>query len=287
MEIPLPSPYDDDRLRAFLASRAIPGVESVTGAAGNWRYARSLRDGSLTIAVRGGRVRVDGPGDLAVRLLDLDPGRDPSMVDWALAQHPVLAPLVARRPGLRVPGAADPHELAFRAVLGQQISVSAASTMAGRIAEVYGDPIACSSDAVRSADRSNGVRFRFPSAERLAEVSASDYQMARQRGRTMHALAQALASGTVDLSPDSDPANTRTSLMAIPGIGPWTAGYITMRACGDPDVLLDGDLIVRRSAAALGLPGTARGLSAWAADIAPWRSYLTMHLWAAYSPHQS
>lgn len=285
--IDLPSPYDADRLFSFLASRAIPGVEAATHDRA-WSYARSLRlpggGGSMLLRVTDGRALITGlladradrsaAVHAATALLNLQPA--PADVDAALARHPESGPLVAQRPGMRVPGAADGAELAVRAIVGQQISVARASAACGVIAAEHGDPLP------RELAVDPRLTHLFPSPHTLSDVDPALLWMPRARGAAIVGVADALATGSIDLL--SDPGDARRKLVAVRGIGPWTAGYITMRASQDPDVLLDGDLIVRRSAARLRMPSTPRALAAYAEQFAPYRSYLTMHLWAAYTP---
>ena len=165
---------------------------------------------------------------------------------------------------MRSPGAADGFETAIRAVVGQQISVSGAHTILGRIAAAHGSPAL------------DGLLF--PSPAQLAAVDPESLPMPRARARTLIAIAAACASGELQLDPGADRDRAHTALLALPGVGPWTADYIRMRALGDRDVLLASDLGVRRSAARLGID-LAGGRPEWA----PWRSYATHHLWAA--PH--
>jgi AraC family transcriptional regulator of adaptative response / DNA-3-methyladenine glycosylase II len=245
---------------------------SATGGGGVGGAASSAAGGGAeaVAAAGGGGVACDvelaDPGDLAAvtaqvrRLLDLD--ADPGAVGARLGGDPALGALVAARPGLRAPGAIDGFELAIRAVVGQQISVGGASTVLGRIAAEHGS---------RAFD---GVLF--PAAERLAAIDPATLPMPRARGRTVVAIAEACASGELRLHPGADRAREHAALLALPGVGPWTADYIRMRALGDHDVLLATDLGVRRSAARLGLD-LGGGRPEWA----PWRSYATHHLWAA------
>ncbi|WP_106848512.1 DNA-3-methyladenine glycosylase [Blastococcus sp. Marseille-P5729] len=284
--IELPSPYDTDRLMGFLASRAIPGVEAVARD-GGWRYARSLRlpggAGSLLIRTEGRRALVTGllseradrtaAVQAATAVLNLRPA--PAEVDAAFARHPDTRPLVARRPGLRVPGAADAAELAVRAIVGQQISIARASAACGALAAEHGEPLP------RELAVDPGLTHLFPSARTLRAANPTRLRMPRARGAAIVGVADALAEGRIDLG--ADPVAVRRQLVALRGIGPWTAGYISMRVGQDADVLLEGDLIVRRSAAELGMPDTPRELSAYAEQFAPYRSYLTVHLWAAYT----
>jgi AraC family transcriptional regulator of adaptative response / DNA-3-methyladenine glycosylase II len=197
------------------------------------------------------------------RLLDLD--ADPCAIDAHLATDPSLAPLVAKRPGLRSAGAVDGFEMAVRAVVGQQISVSGARTVLGRIVAEHG-PIAF-----------DGQDFRlFPAAADFADIDPTTLPMPRARGRTLIALARACASGELTLDPGADRDRERATLLALPGIGPWTADYVRMRTMRDPDVLLATDLGVRKSADRLGID-----LTGGRPDWAPWRSYASHHLWAA------
>jgi AraC family transcriptional regulator of adaptative response / DNA-3-methyladenine glycosylase II len=259
---------------AFLGGRAIPHVETFEAG----RYTRTLRapggPARVTLAADGTTVccatELTDERDLDVviarvrHMLDLD--ADPRAVDALLGDDPVLAALVAARPGLRSPGAGDGFEMAIRAVVGQQISVSAARTILGRIAAEHG---------TRAFD--DGVSFQlFPSAAQLAVADPLSLPMPRSRARTVLAVAGACASGELSLGPDADRGREHAALLAIPGVGPWTAGYIRMRAMGDRDVLLATDLGVRRSVRLLGAD-LADGRPAWA----PFRSYATHHLWAA------
>jgi AraC family transcriptional regulator of adaptative response / DNA-3-methyladenine glycosylase II len=269
-------PFDAELLWAFLTARAVAGVEAMDGAT----YSRTLRlpHGVGTVALTPAERHVRAEltlGDLrdlgtAVqrcrRLLDLD--ADPVAIDSALGTDPTLGPLVAARPGLRVPGAVDGPEIAVRAVLGQQVSVAAARTVAGRLAAEYGVPI-----------EDSGLTRTFPSVERLAEVDPATLPMPATRARTLVTLCAALAEGKVVLDAGTDPTEAIAALEELPGIGPWTASYIALRATAAPDVFLASDLGVRRAAAQLGLPQDTAALDAWAARWRPWRSYAVMHLW--------
>jgi AraC family transcriptional regulator of adaptative response / DNA-3-methyladenine glycosylase II len=200
------------------------------------------------------------------RLLDLD--ADPEAVASVLGGDPLIGGLVRARPGLRVPGHVDGAELAVRAVLGQQVSVSGARTLAARLAEEHGEPLA--------SPRGDVDRL-FPSADRLAEVDPTTLPMPRSRARALVALCEALAGGDVRLDRSADRREVRAALLAVPGVGPWTADYVAMRALGDPDVLLPTDLGVRRAFAALGVP--PGDVEQTARRWRPWRSYALMHLW--------
>lgn len=271
-------PFAAAELLEFLATRAVPGVEE----SGPGWYSRTLR---LPFGTGTARLTLDGSAedgmvrcglalsdlrDLSAavercrRLLDAD--CDPEAVDDHLGGDPRLAPLVRRRPGLRVPGHVDGDELAVRAVLGQQITVSAARSLAALLVERYGEPLP------------DGQGRLFPSAAALAGIDPEQLPMPRARGRALVMLGEALADGRVVLDRSADRADVRRSLLAVPGIGPWTADYIAMRALGDPDVLLVGDTGLRDGLAALGAGPVTRGSTGepWR----PWRSYAQMHLWS-------
>jgi len=195
------------------------------------------------------------------RLLDLD--ADPVAADAVLTADPRLAPLVRKRPGLRSPGTVDGFETAVGTVVGQQVSVAGARTVLGRIVAEHGEPAFA------------GEWQLFPSAEALAAADPATLPVPRARGRCLQALAAASAAGTLELDPGADRDEVRVRLLELPGIGPWTADYLRMRAIADPDVLLASDLVVRRAATDLAIDLTS-GVPEWA----PWRSYATHHLWA-------
>ena len=255
-------PYDGRALLAFHAVRAIPGVEEADGD----RYRRHLAlpggDGVVELtAVDGGvDATVWGPDDDDVRVA-LDRVRrlcaldvDPAPVAAALADDALLGPLVAARPGLRVPGAVDGWELAARAVLGQQVSVAAARTLAARLVERLGEPLARPSGA---------ITHRFPSPAAVRDAPDDVFSMPRSRIETLRRVAA--------LAAQRDP--TADELLAVRGIGPWTAGYVALRR-GDPDVFLPTDAGVVRGLRGLGVDGVDS--ERWR----PWRSYAVMHLWA-------
>ena len=280
LRLPYRPPLAADSVFAFLARRAVPGVEEWID--GRYRRVLDLPYG-LGVAELwpaaghvGCVLRLADSRDLAAavqrvrRLLDLD--ADPVAVDTVLGTDPHLAPLVAAAPGRRSPGHVDPAELAVRAVLGQQVSVAAARTVAGRLAERLGAPLPV-------AD--GGLRFAFPSAARLAECDPADLPMPQARRRALLGLTRAIATGALPLHAGVDPERTRRLLLDLPGVGPWTADYVAMRAFGDPDVFLGTDLGVRHAATALGLPSTAADLTRHAERWRPWRSYALHHLWAS------
>ena len=271
LRLPARAPFDGPGLMRFFADHAVPGVEA--GDAGV--FTRNLRMPGGTAALE---LRLDGDAvrctahlgrlsDLGAvvarvrRMFDLD--ADSDAVDDALGSDPALAPLVAAVPGIRIPGVPDAEEAVFRTVVGQQISVPAARTVLGRLAAELGD---------------DGL---FPTAATIAEHGSAVLRGPASRIRTVLVMAETLASGSLELDLGTPVDEFTARLTALPGIGPWTAGYLAMRVLGSPDVLLTDDLIVRQSAAALGLPGDRRGLAAHGAAWSPWRSYAGLHLWRA------
>lgn len=281
--LPHRAPFDAEGLFAWMDARAVPGIESATPTS----FARTLRlpGGPAWFAVRlddAGRIRLRARlthlGDLSTlvtrvrRLFDLD--ADPVAIDDALARHPELAPLVSRLPGIRVPGAADPHEMLIRAMVGQQITVVAARTALTALADALGEEVALGVPETRL----------FPTMAAIAERGHDVLRGPAARIRAITDAAAALADGSLVLGPGDDAAEQRARLLAMRGIGPWTADYVRMRVTGDPDVVLPGDVAVRSGAAAAGIPADPRGLEQWAARTAPWRSYLTAHLWRAVPP---
>jgi AraC family transcriptional regulator, regulatory protein of adaptative response / DNA-3-methyladenine glycosylase II len=273
-------PADLDGVLAFLATRAVPGVEEVDGR--TYRRSLVLPHGAgvaeLTPAEGYLRatLRLADHRDLAAavarcrRLFDLD--ADSAAVDEVLVRDSALGPLVAASPGRRVPGAVDGDELAVRAVLGQQVSVAAARGLAARLVAAYGKPL----DAPVGS-----VTHTFPTADVLTETDPASFPMPRTRQRTLHELTARLADGRLGLHPGAERDETEQALLTVPGIGPWTAGYIRMRALADPDVLLATDLGVRQGLVAAGLPDDARAATTIAERWRPWRSYAQLHLWAS------
>ncbi|MDR7302752.1 DNA-3-methyladenine glycosylase 2 family protein [Haloactinomyces albus] len=285
LRLPFRPPLDAEGMLRFLADRAVAGVED----AGPEHYSRTLRlahgTGVATIRPEGAHLattlRLTDLRDLGSavtrirRLFDLD--ADPAAVADVLGGDPVLAAGVTRTPGVRVPGSVDGAETVIRAILGQQVSVAAARTTASRLTDALGDPLTRPGDDMPE----HGLTTLFPSAETLASAAAEHLNGPRRRVDTVCAVAEALADGSLRVHPGRAESELRRDLEAFPGIGPWTARYVSMRVLGTPDVLLDGDLALRRGAAALGIPGNQAALRARSVRWSPWRSYAGMYLWRA------
>jgi AraC family transcriptional regulator of adaptative response / DNA-3-methyladenine glycosylase II len=284
LRLPARVPFAGAALLEFLGTRAIQGVEALDGEGRFWRTI-VLPRGPATAAMRAAHDHVaisltlaDGR-DLAAavarlrRLLDLD--ADPHAIDSTLGADPHLRPLVARTPGRRSPGTVDGTEQLVRAIVGQQISVTGARTVLGRLVDALG------SDTPPVAGAPAGLRRCFPTASAIADAPPDAFAMARSRYRAVVAGAGAIAGGDLDLSPGADRHETRRRLLAVPGIGPWTADYLLMRALADPDAFLPTDLGVRRGLEAVGLRCDPSDLEAIAARWRPWRAYAVGHLWSA------
>jgi AraC family transcriptional regulator, regulatory protein of adaptative response / DNA-3-methyladenine glycosylase II len=267
------APFDGEAVLRWLGARLVPGVEALEDGV----YRRTLRlpggPGVVALALDGAGVRAelrladrdDEPAALGAcrALLDLD--ARPEAHNAVLRTDPALAPLVAARPGLRAPGTVDPAETAVRAVLGQQVSLAAARTLAGRLVALCGDAL---------AEPDGALTHAFPAPGAIAAAPLERIGMPVARRRTLRALCSGLAAGELELG-------DRTALLALPGVGPWTADYIALRALGDPDAFPAGDLGLRRGAEALALPTDAAGLEARSERWRPWRRYAAHHLWAA------
>jgi AraC family transcriptional regulator of adaptative response / DNA-3-methyladenine glycosylase II len=191
-----------------------------------------------------------------------------------LRRDPLLSRVLRQSPGLRVPGAWDGFELAVRAILGQQVSVKGATTLAGSLVETFGEKLP-------GGIEQDGLTHLFPRPERLAHADVASIGMPRKRGEAIRALARAVCEGSIRLTPDLALDAARESLTALPGIGPWTAEYIAMRALRAPDAFPSGDLVLRRVAAGGGKPLTERALVQRSESWRPWRSYAVIALWRA------
>lgn len=279
LRLPLRAPFFPDNLFGHLAATAVPGVEE-------WRdgaFRRTLRlpygHGIVALRPRADHVSclltLADLRDLSTavsrcrRLLDLD--ADPVAVGDLLQADPLLAPLVAKAPGRRVPRTVDAAEFALRAVLGQQVSTAAARTHTARLVATHGEPV---------TDAGGGLTRVFPGPGELAALGPGELAMPRARRETLRRLAAALAAGEIDLGAGSDWERARAQLAALPGIGPWTVETIAMRALGDPDAFVGSDLGVRLAARRLGLPGQPAALLRRAVAWRPWRAYAVQYLWA-------
>ena len=272
-------PFDPSPLLGFFARRAVAGIEAVTD--GIYRRSLRLAGGAAVVELRPRRDAIHiratlaDPADRAAAeaacraLFDLD--AEPSRVLEALGSDAVIGDAVRAAPGRRVPGHPDPAELAIRAVIGQQVSVAGASTIAGRLVAEFGRPLAQPVD---------GVTHLFPAPDALAALDPESLPMPRARGRALIGLAAALASGELDLAPGADPAAARERLQELTGIGPWTADYVAMRGLGDRDAFLASDLGVRRALERLGEDGSPRAAAALAERWRPYRAYALQHLWS-------
>jgi AraC family transcriptional regulator of adaptative response / DNA-3-methyladenine glycosylase II len=293
LRLPCRRPFNPASVLEFLGLRALPGVESLDDTS----YRRTLRlpHGHAVVRLEAPAGELDGQAvagpayveaDLVLsdlrdlttavarcrQLLDLD--ADPVAVYEALRREPLIGALVARDPGRRVPGAADGFELAVRAVIGQQVSVSGARTVAARLVEAAGETL---------PEPTGSLTHLFPTPEALvalADREPGTFAMPAGRRRALVALAEAVAAGNVVIDPGADPQELRQSLVSLPGIGPWTAEYVAMRALRDPDAFMPTDLGIRRGAQAIGLPDDPAQLIAASEGWRPWRSYAMTHLWA-------
>jgi AraC family transcriptional regulator, regulatory protein of adaptative response / DNA-3-methyladenine glycosylase II len=283
LRLPYRAPLDGEGLIAFLGLRAIPGVEEAIDGV----YRRSLRlphgTGAVELRPADGHVlarfwladlRDLGAAMQRSRtLLDLD--SDPQSVVDVLGGEPLLGPLVRDSPGRRVPGAVDGHELAVRAVLGQQVSLRGAATLAGRLTVRYGEQL----------ERPLGaVTHVFPSARALADSGLDGLAMPAARRRGLLGLVTALARRELVIDIGADRLDARRRLRALPGIGPWTAEYIAMRALRDPDAFPSSDLGVRHALEQLGRDGRPGAAEKLAEDWRPYRAYAVQHLWASLVP---
>jgi AraC family transcriptional regulator, regulatory protein of adaptative response / DNA-3-methyladenine glycosylase II len=270
---------DAAHLLGFLGAHAVPGVEQWDGV----RFARSLRSPSGAAAVI--ELRPASAGAIAVRLhgAEVDDAGllplvrsltgvddDSSAAEAALAGDPMLASLVAGRPGLRLPGSVDHAETVVRTVVGQQISLARARGATGRLVEMAGEPLPAHLSAVVP-----GVTHLFPLPAALARLDADALPMPRSRGRCVVALGAALAQ-------DSTLLQDEAALLAVPGVGPWTVAYTRLRVRRDPDVFLATDLAVRRQLEAMGAAADPRSAASISRRWAPYRSTAMLHLWAEY-----
>ncbi|MGR2709819.1 DNA-3-methyladenine glycosylase [Pseudomonas sp. ArH3a] len=284
MRLAYQAPYDWAAMVGFLSARAITGLETVE--AGVYRRSISVNGllGWISVAPGAGdwlEVDVEFPDAAALpeierrlrAMFDLD--AQPELINAQLAVDPLMAQLVAARPGLRVPGTWDGLELAIRAVLGQQITVVAAIRLAGKLVAQYGQPL---------QTPYAGITHVFPTAEVLAAADLATLGMPKARGRTLSGVAQALLDDSQLFEPKASLQEGVARLVALPGIGDWTAQYIAMRQLREPDAFASGDIGLINALAALeGGPVSARQLLARAEAWRPLRAYAAQHLWTSLS----
>ena len=287
LRLPYRAPYDLEGVFAFLARRAVAGLETVAGRAYRRTVLHEGRAGWIELRPASGRDAmlfatnlpptrgVVGLVERAKRLLDLR--SDPRAVGDVLAADPRLARELLRTPGVRVPGAWDGFEIAVRAVLGQQVSLRGACTLVGRLVTLAGRPV--------EARAGDDLTHAFPTPEEVLRADADGALGALgvpgRRRQALVALARAVADGELDLDPGADPDAVRRRLVALPGVGPWTAEYVAMRALADPDAFPGGDLVLRRAAAGEGRTPSAGDLIRRAEAWRPWRAYAAVLLWSA------
>lgn len=283
--LPYAPPYDWEALIGYLRGRAIPGVETVDaseayhrvvvldGAMGSISVAHAPAESGLRVTIRFPRVN-DLTSIVARVRRQFDLATDPNPVRRHLESDPVLAPLVAKRPGLRVPGAWDGFELAIRAILGQQISVSAATQLSVRLVAHYGTPV--------NAAMPDGLTHAFPEPARLVTADPAVLRLPAARAKTIAALARATESDPGLFDPSQDPDAAIAALRALPGIGDWTAQYVAMRVLRAADGFPAGDVaLLRAMADENGRRPTPRDLLSRAEAWRPWRAYAALHLWAS------
>ena len=277
LRLPYRSPFAASDLFAYLGGRATPGVEEVTGTC----YRRTVNVNGTTGTIE---LHLDDGGELRLiahlgsvdvlptivrrsrHLFDLD--ADPRTIHAHLSRDPKLRPIVTRAPGLRVPGSFDGFELAVRAILGQQVSVKAATTLAGRLATTFGSPLG----------RPDGtLTHHFPTPQELVDAPVESIGLPGKRAATVRTLAIAVAAGDIVLDGTADLEATKRSLLALPGFGPWTVAYIAMRALRDPDSFLPSDLGIKHAFTRLKIEPARHRDERWR----PWRSYATLYLWAS------
>lgn len=280
-------PFSWNSLISFLQMRAIPGVEAVQADS----YSRTVQFGNLSgiITVQPipdkNRLRLSVPTHLAGhlqliaerirRLFDLQ--ADPAQISDHLSQDALLAPTVARYPGLRLPGCWDGFEIAVRAILGQQVSVKAATTISGRLVERLGLPITAVSPPHPS------LTHIFPTPTQIVSADLSKLGLTTKRAETIRTLAQAVLNGELTFSTPVSLEEAIASMVKLPGIGDWTAQYIAMRALGEPDAFPAGDLILRRAATTTEKTITEKQLRQRADSWRPWRAYAAIYLWKSYT----
>ena len=280
LSLPFRRPFDWHRLLGFLLPRAMPGVEVI--ADGCYRRVVGARSFVEILPAEDSdalliRVRGDAPSDLitlaarARKLFDLS--ADPDRIAADLKRDERLRPLLRRQPGLRVPGAWDPFEIGVRAILGQQVSVAGATTLAGRLVGAFGKPALLECTA--------SLTHLFPSADRLAEADVASIGLPKTRGQAIRVFASAVSDGRLRLDGSMSLDQSLGALRALPGFGDWTAQYVAMRALGEPDAFPAGDLGLRKALGDDGKPAAERAVREAAEAWRPWRSYAAVWLWSS------
>lgn len=294
LRLPFRPPFDWEALVGYLGFRAIPGVETIH----EGTYARSIRLDDAVGIVQVSRqpeenhliaeLRLSGPASI-IRVSDrlkriFDLSADPERIAAQLRRDPTLRGRVRAHPGLRVPGAWDGFELGVRAILGQQVSVRGATTLAGRIAEVYGEQLP-GLPAGLAVDGPAPTRV-FPDAAALVDLDPAEVGLTRARAAAIASLARAVVAGDVDLDASKGLDEAVARLCELPGIGDWTAQYIAMRALREPDAFPAGDLGLRKAIGG-GEAAPARDVASRAEAWRPWRAYAALHLWTAPEPRKT
>jgi AraC family transcriptional regulator of adaptative response / DNA-3-methyladenine glycosylase II len=283
--LPYRPPYDWPGIIAFLKLRTIAGVEMVDDDV----YRRTVAIGDATVWIEVSHApaqkalrtnvhvtRLDALPAIIARLRRVfDLGADPDTIAAGLGDDPVLAPLVKARPGLRVPGGWDGFEIAIRAVLGQQITVAAATRLAGKFAATFGKPLPGGAPAP-------GLTHIFPQPDRISAEAVAALGMPRTRAATIAGLARAVCDDPKLFDPRRDLTEAVARLIGLPGIGEWTAHYIAMRGLRENDAFPASDIgLIRAVAEATGMRPTPADLLRRAESWRPWRAYAALHLWTA------
>jgi AraC family transcriptional regulator of adaptative response / DNA-3-methyladenine glycosylase II len=278
-------PYDFPAILAFLRGRALPGVEVVDEHSYSRVFGPADAPGWLRLSAWPGdahamqlQLHCPQPSQMLGvvtklrRMFDLD--ANPQSIGEALKQSTVLRPMLRKRPGLRLPGGWDGFEIAVRAILGQQVSVAAARTLATRIVQRFGTPV---------TSPVAGLERLFPGPEALADVDLREVGLTTARAATVRGVAQALLDGRIDFRSEQPLDEFVERWVELPGIGEWTAHYMAMRALSHPDAFPAADLILRRAAAGDGPELSTKALTSLAEAWRPWRAYAVMHLWRSTS----
>lgn len=284
LSLPFRQPFSFRQVTGFLKPRAIPGVEFVEddfycrnivmdGTAGFIAVAAPYKDHALRLEIHLPDQDAK-PALIKERVENIfDLNAPVKAIDDHLRKDRLLSSLVARQPGIRVPGSFNPYELCIRAIVGQQISVKGATTLIGRIAAGYGGPL----------DTPNAfhLKYRFPGPEKLVDADFKGIGLTRARKVTIHQLSAAVLEGRVNFHPTITPAALQEALLHIKGIGKWTAQYILMRTVKHPDAMPFSDLGLLKAVGSDAKPGNEKHLRKMSIPWKPWRAYAAMHLWSS------